>query len=326
MELVGLKVYSENKEGKDAGLLCGLKEIGVPATNNLEDIIAAQPDCALYMPEGFNVDELCHLLAAGINVITTRNEFFYGPAMDVSLREKIQSACLSGGTTIHATGSSPGFITEALPAVLTSLSRKLQCVTIDEYADIPLSTTPDMITQVMGFGQPIPDQFNQQMLEHSAGGFSQSLSALASALGLEITGIESKGEFGAAQSDVSLPGGAIIRKGTVAAMRITVAAMVQQQAKLIFRANWFCSTNTVPDFEVRNNGWRVQVDGDTPLNVTIDFPSSDQPLKDQMSGLTAHRAVNSIAAVCAAEPGIKSCHELGPVLAQFANSNAAVCG
>ena len=33
-----------------------------------------------------------------------------------TLRERVEAACAEGGTSIHSTGSSPGFITEALPA------------------------------------------------------------------------------------------------------------------------------------------------------------------------------------------------------------------
>ena len=87
----------------------------VDATRSVQDIIAAKPDCVLYMQEGYDPDDLCALLAAGINVITTRGEFFNPKKMDADLRERIEGACREGGASLHATGSSPGFITEAVP-------------------------------------------------------------------------------------------------------------------------------------------------------------------------------------------------------------------
>ena len=77
MSLVGVYVHSEQKAGTDAGELCGLAPIGVAATNSIDDVIALEPDCVVYMPAALDVDEVCRLLAAGINVVTTRGEFHH---------------------------------------------------------------------------------------------------------------------------------------------------------------------------------------------------------------------------------------------------------
>jgi 4-hydroxy-tetrahydrodipicolinate reductase len=45
--------------------------------------------------------------------------------MDPAVRERVEAACVRGGTSIHSTGVSPGFISEAVPIVLTSLQRRL---------------------------------------------------------------------------------------------------------------------------------------------------------------------------------------------------------
>ena len=51
---------------------------------------------------------------------------FFNPAMmEPAMRERVEAACRKGGSSIHCTGSSPGFITEALPLVLTTLQRRL---------------------------------------------------------------------------------------------------------------------------------------------------------------------------------------------------------
>ncbi len=49
-DLVGVRVYSDQKAGRDAGELCGLGPKGVIATKNIDDIIAAKPECVVYMP------------------------------------------------------------------------------------------------------------------------------------------------------------------------------------------------------------------------------------------------------------------------------------
>src|ERR1700735_30800 len=115
LTLAGVYVTSAAKAGKDAGDLCGLPATGVTATNDIDEILALKPDCVLYMPAACNVDEVCALLASGANVVTTRGEFHHPDSIDTAVRARVEAACQAGGTSIHSTGSSPGFISEALP-------------------------------------------------------------------------------------------------------------------------------------------------------------------------------------------------------------------
>src|ERR1700754_1820658 len=118
LELVGLYVHAREKAGRDAGELCGLAPVGVKATNSIDDVIALRPDCVLYMQQGANIDDLCRLLVSGVNVVTTRVEFHDPLTLDPGIRQRLEEACKTGGTSLHSTGASPGFITEALPIVL----------------------------------------------------------------------------------------------------------------------------------------------------------------------------------------------------------------
>ena len=68
LDLVGLFVYSEGKEGKDAGELCGLAPTGVKATRNADEIVSLRPDCVLYMGDRADIDVICRLLESGANV------------------------------------------------------------------------------------------------------------------------------------------------------------------------------------------------------------------------------------------------------------------
>jgi len=65
------------------------------------------------------------LLASGANIVTTRGEFHHPASMDPDVRAAVENACRAGGTSIHSTGSSPGFISEALPIALASIQRRL---------------------------------------------------------------------------------------------------------------------------------------------------------------------------------------------------------
>ncbi len=96
LTLAGVYVTSAAKAGKDAGDLCGLPATGVTATNDIDEILALNADCVLYMPAACNVDEVCALLASGANVVTTRGEFHHPDSIDPAVRARVEAACRAG--------------------------------------------------------------------------------------------------------------------------------------------------------------------------------------------------------------------------------------
>ena len=54
---------------------------------------------------------------------------------------------------MYATGSSPGFITDALPFALLSLQRRVELLEIDEFADLSRRDSPHLLFELMGFGR-----------------------------------------------------------------------------------------------------------------------------------------------------------------------------
>ena len=60
-------------------------------------------------------------------------------------RAQIERACAAGGTSIHSTGSSPGFISEAVPIVLSSIQRRIEELVIEEYADLSQRDSPELL-------------------------------------------------------------------------------------------------------------------------------------------------------------------------------------
>jgi hypothetical protein len=88
-ELVGVLVYSDEKNGVDAGELCGEPTTGVMATTDREAVLQLDADCCIYMPRatgrgvtraGLTEDELVAdivaLLERGTNIVTTCSDLF----------------------------------------------------------------------------------------------------------------------------------------------------------------------------------------------------------------------------------------------------------
>lgn len=316
LDLAGLWVSSDAKVGKDAGALAGIAPCGIRATTMVDDLVATPADCVLYMRQGTDIHDLCRLLASGKNVVTTRGDFHDPPSMDAGVRSRIEAACQAGRSSIYSTGSSPGFVTEALPIPLLSLSRRLDCLTIDEFADMASRNSPDLLFNIMGYGAS-PGDFDQRKVDHVKADFAGSLAQLARAAGIAVDSWHGFGEMAAATRDINIAAG-LIPAGTVAAQRITISGMRDGKAVLRFRANWYCATQIdQPDWDLRESGWRMQVEGDTPLDVNIRFPVAPEDYAAFTPGLTAHRAVNAVAAVCDAPPGIRTTADLPQIIAQF---------
>lgn len=316
LDLVGVWVSSDDKAGTDAGELCGLDPTGIIATSSVEALVSLDADCVLYMRQGVDWEELGALLASGKNISTTRGEFHHPPSMPTEHRSRIEEACAAGGTSVYATGSSPGFITEALPLPLLSLGRRLDCLTIDEFADVSSRSTPEIVFDIMGFGKKV-GEFDPRRAEHLEAGFGGSMRQLAEAIGLPIDDIDADGELAAANDDVEIAAGTV-EAGTVGAMRITVTGRHAGKPVVRFRANWYVTTDVDhTEWNLRESGWRVQVEGDTPLAVEITFPVAPEDYAAFTPGLTAHRAVNAIPMVCAAEPGIRTTIDLPQVIPRF---------
>jgi 4-hydroxy-tetrahydrodipicolinate reductase len=234
LSLVGLYVHSADKVGRDAGELAGVGRVGVAATNKIEDIVALRPDCVLYMPLQCNFDEVCRLLESGANIVTTRGEFHNPHNMDPAVRARVEDACRRGNSSIHSTGISPGFATEALPLVLTSIQRSLKSLSINEFADCSSRDSPAMLFEIMGFGQK-PGRSNQARLDHLRGSFGPSLQLVAEALEMPLDSLEVSGAIGTARLDTPIAAG-VVRAGTVAAQRTTVSGMRGGKALMNFTA------------------------------------------------------------------------------------------
>ena len=89
LDLVAVLVYDREKDGVDAGELCGEDPIGLPATTDRDAVLKLEADCCIYMPRATGrgqtragltkdelVDDLVALLGSGTNLVTTCTDLF----------------------------------------------------------------------------------------------------------------------------------------------------------------------------------------------------------------------------------------------------------
>jgi 2,4-diaminopentanoate dehydrogenase len=313
LDLVGVLVFDPAKAGVDAGVLCGEEPVGVVATDDRAAMRAVEADCALYMARTFDLDDVVALLESGTNIVTTRGELFGGGhRLGEEARGRVLDACARGNTSIYATGSSPGFITDALPMALLSLQRRVESIEIDEFANLSRRDSPHLLFEQMGFGQPLAS-YDSKRSSYLLAEFSPALAALADAAGRPVDEWRCAGEVAAAREATSLVAGEL-EAGSIAAQRTIIVGRSNGSNVVRFTANWYCTADVDPAWDLRPTGWRVRVVGDAPFDVDLPFPIPLDELGAFTPAYTANRPVNAIPYVCAADPGILSTTDLPPIV------------
>ncbi len=313
LELVGVKVYSDDKVGRDAGALCGVSPTGVIASKDIDDIIRARPDCVVYMPDWRNADEMCRLLESGVNIATLCLGLNHRDSIEPAERSRLEAACDKGRSSLYATGSSPGWGTEIMPLTLSIVQQRFDSLTITDFSDLStVEFSARMMFDHMHFGA---DPVTLDPNEPIGTGVSTppSLRATAQALGLAVDEIRVGREFARATSDVPLSMGTV-KAGTVGAIRMQVEALRRGKVILRRRTIWYVTRNIDADWDLRESGFRYQVEGDVPLDVLVKFNVPHAQFPAVGGRITANPVVNAIPYVCEAAPGIRHTAELPMLL------------
>jgi len=314
MTLVALRVFSDHKTGKDAGELCGTALTGIIATQDINQIIAARPDCVVYMPDHEELDDLCKLLEAGINIATPCVGFNHRDSMEPGKRERLEAACRIGNASLYATGSSPGWSTELLPLALLNMQRRLDCLTIYDYADMADRDSPLMIFDMLRFGTD-PADADPNRPVGTAISTPPTFRALADAIGIPIDEIKTSVNYAVTRKRETIAAGTL-EAGTIGAIRMGIIGLRNGEPVLQRFSIWYVAKDLEPQWELRDSGWRMLVKGDTSLDVTIGFDVSKEDYPGYSPNLTAHPVINAVPYVCEASPGIVETREL-PMLAPF---------
>jgi 4-hydroxy-tetrahydrodipicolinate reductase len=254
-DLVGVCVYSNAKAGRDAGELCGTAPTGVVTTSKIDDILAADPDCVLYMPksDGVDVDDVCRMLESGVNIVTIVTGFHSPGGLAPDVRRRVEDACLRGGTSVFATGPGMGWTSEVLPLTLTALQRRLDRLTIDQFSDMASRNSPEMLGQLFGM-DPVGFDADRHAA-HLARGYGAPLRHVAAALSAPIDDITATSSVAVATTTVELPV-ATIPAGSVAAQRFEITGVRNGKPFLVFRPVYYVTRKLEPAWDLRDTGWR----------------------------------------------------------------------
>lgn len=307
LELVGCWVHSEAKNGKDVGEIVGVAELGVAATNSIDEILALDADAVVYSPLTANPDEVMALLRSGKNVVTPVGWLYPTEKQAAPMR----AAALAGNVTLHGTGIAPGGISEKFPLMMSVMSTGVTFVRAEEFSDLRTYGAPDVLRYVMGFGDSPEKALTGPMQKILDGGFIQSVRMCVDTMGFAADPrIRASQEVAVATAPIDSPMGAI-QPGQVAGRKFHWEALVGDEVVVRVTVNWFMGQENLDPawtFGPAGERYEMEVKGNPDFDVTIKGfqPESVAAGLESNSGVvaTAAHCVNSIPAVCAAEPGV----------------------
>lgn len=303
LELVGLLVYGEQKEGKDAGTLCGLPRVGVTATRDKESIFALAADCVCYTPQVPDLDEVCRLLESGKNVVTT--SFLFHPAsLGAEDLQRLEAACRRGGVSVHGTGINPGFIGDELVLAMSGLCRRIDHVKVIECADWSQYglSAPQITFDLCRFGHEPQAARDHPYAQFMGDLFLQSVRMVAQGIGLRLESTRTSLDFELADKDLKI-GDRTVEAGTVAGQRYRWQGLRNDEVVIEIETLWTIGHIKPKDWPNASEGWSVIITGDPPLRAAFNFGRSNARCSVIA---TAMHAVNSIAPLCRAEPGVRT--------------------
>jgi 2,4-diaminopentanoate dehydrogenase len=311
LELVGLFVSNPDKVGKDAGELAGLtKTLGVPATSDVEALLALEPDCIVHTAMaddrlGEALEDLERFLSAGINVVSSGPVFLQFPADDDPMAAPLDQAAKKSGVSLFVNGIDPGFANDALPLVLSGICERIEEVRCSEVLNYNTYNQPMVLFDIMGFARPledIPMLLQPGVLTMAWGSVVRQIAA---GLGVTLSSVTEWYEREPAPEDFEVDAGTVA-KGTAAALHFEVRGMVGDKAVVVLEHVTRLRDDLGPTWpQPAGHGcYRVQITGEP--NYTLDLQLLGTDGDHNTAGLksTAMRLVNAVPAVIAARPGL----------------------
>ena len=305
LELVGCWVHSPDKSGKDVGEIIDAEPLGVIATNNVDEILALDADAVLYAPLLPNPDEVEALLRSGKNVVTPLGWFYPTESQVGPLRD----AALEGDATLHGTGIAPGGISEKFPLMFSAMSTGVTFVRAEEFSDLRTYEAPDVVRYVMGFGEVPEKALSGPMQKLLDGGFIQAVRMIVDKVGFKADPkIRSSQEIAVATAAIDSPIG-VIEPGQVAGRKFHWEALVGDDVVVRVTVNWLMGEENLDPawtFGPEGQRYEMEVQGNPDISISVKGFQSAIGGEGPEYGIvgTAAHCVNSIPAVCAAEPGI----------------------
>lgn len=309
LELAGLWVHSDTKAGRDAGEICGVEPLGVLATQDTDALLYdTDADCICYTansdvrPDGV-IDDICRMLAAGKNVVNTSYvPLLYPKAAGIGVHDRLQAACIEGGTSFYSSGIDPGFGNAGVTVGALALCKEVRTVRMMEIVNYATWDNPFTMFEIMGFGKADTSSSLLLAAGSTALAWGPVVELVAAALDVELDGISEWHEVIRADETFEIASGTI-EQGTISGMRFEIRGMVGDEARIVVEHVTRLRDQDAPDWP-QGHGYRIDIAGEPNVHLELEL-SSDRGDHNHAGCLaTAMHVINAIPHVVEADPGV----------------------
>jgi 2,4-diaminopentanoate dehydrogenase len=278
LSLVGVRAYSESKNGIDAGTLLQIGEIGVRASTDVDALLQIDCDVIIYSALDMGCyhtdDEIISLLEAGKNVITTLPYQHLAAVKDRAFIDRLESACQRGKSVFHATGVDPDTVCDRVLPALTTMCTDIRHAQIQENWDVGAFGTGTLA--VIGFGQPREQvEANADSLAFGDNYGKMVTHAFAEMMGVSFDRRSVERIFPLAPEDIKTPSGLLIQKGTVCCYTTRWSGYLDRLGDQPFfqiEYNWHAGGKAVPSHVKADvTGWVLSIEGRPSMRTVIDM-------------------------------------------------------
>jgi 4-hydroxy-tetrahydrodipicolinate reductase len=308
-EVVGCFAWSDDKVGRDLGELAGADPVGIAATDDVDALLALAPNSVSYNPIWPDLDEMCRILEAGINVCSTAG-FITGRSLGEAAIARLDAAARKGTVSLFGTGINPGFA-NLFALVSAGICDRVDKITVLESADASGYASAETQRSV-GFAHDPASPETAAMTEAGSAVFADAVALMADALGEQLDEIAFEVEYATATRTMDL-GFMEIPEGTVAGVSACWFGTIGDRRLIECRVQWKMGAHMEPDWKLRH-GYFVEIDGEPRVRSQLQILPPADWSEPEFMGLgmimTAMPAVNAIPAVCAARPGIVTNRDL----------------
>ncbi|MCB1705844.1 MAG: hypothetical protein KDI17_13330 [Halioglobus sp.] len=314
LELVGVIVASSDKVGVDAGVIAGVGDTGVIATDDWRAVLAAGADAVVYTATADTrpVEAMADLLAcleAGINVVSSAFYAFLHPASSPEeALQPVTAACARSGASLFVSGIDPGWVMDMLPVVLSGAVSGIREIRTREIFNYALYDQPSVVREVIGFGgamDALPMMLHDFAIELV---WAPMVRLVGEALGAPVEKVDIRVERLPLERTVEVAGMGTFEAGTQGAFRFEVLGYHGGQPRYVLEHVTRIDDECAPHWPYPPQGQgchQVLISGDPDLHVSVHAEDHFEPgVAGGGNASAASWIVNALPGVCGAKPGI----------------------
>lgn len=314
LKLASVIVHDDAKDGRDAGLLADLgHELGVPATTDIDAVLATSPGAVVYAASGdirFDdaLADIVRAIRAGAVVVTPSLYPLYDQRnAPAELREPVLAAIAEGGGSLFVSGVDPGWGNDVLPVLISGLGTRVDVIRCQEIFDYSTYEQPDSVRYLVGMGQPMdyePPMLLPMVPTMVWGG---QIRLMARALGVELDELRETMDRRPLDTTVTTRTMGEFAQGTQGAVRFEVQGIVGGEPRIVIEHVTRIHPSCAPDWPQPPSGagaHRVVIEGRPRIEVTVEATDEGENRSAGGNATAVGRLVNAIDWLVEAEPGL----------------------